>query len=127
MAIDERHEIDTATGFVVDKKTGIPIGLMSQPHLPVSLETDFPKWVIPDASHIVRKQVDGAPDHVSTPGFAEFHINRLDGVVTVLVKDAEEEAKALAAREEPKAAEVDSADVGEKSEASANKTADLPT
>lgn len=62
---------------------------------------EFPKWVTPDESHIVRQKVEGAPDHVSTPGWPEYHVNRVDGSVTVLVKDADEEARALAAAKAP--------------------------
>lgn len=99
MALDERHAIDPHTGFAVDKKTGVPVSLVGMPHLPVSPETDFPKWVTPHESHVVVQ--DGG--HVVTPLFADFHVSRLDKSVTVLVKDAEEEAKALAAKIEPKA------------------------
>jgi hypothetical protein len=73
--------------------------------------SEFPKWVKVHDSHIVRKESDvgvaidpatgaarqyTALPHVSTPAWQDFHVNREDGSVTVLVKDAEEEAKALA-------------------------------
>ena len=73
---------------------------------------EFPKWVVPHASHIVRQTAQPgdsrpgtensllsageAPDHISTPAWTEFSVNRVTGEVMVLVQDAEEEAKALA-------------------------------
>lgn len=80
---------------------------------------DYPKWVKPHDSHIVRKKLDpihrglgssgghviasaDGPDHVSTPAFAQYHVDRLTGAVSVLVNDAEEEAKALAEFVAPK-------------------------
>ena len=73
---------------------------------------EFPKWVVPHASHIVRQTAQpgesrpgtensllsagDAPDHISTPAWTEFSVNRVTGEVMVLVQDAEEEAKALA-------------------------------
>ena len=69
---------------------------------------EFPKFVEPHASHIVtQKPVHGdAPPHLSTPHFVEHHVDRF-GKVSVLVHDAEEEAKALAeaAKEVTKEAE----------------------
>lgn len=55
-----------------------------------SKDEDFPKWVAPHASH-----VDRIGDHVSVPHFPEFHVDR-KGNLTVLVRDAEEESRALA-------------------------------
>jgi hypothetical protein len=101
MAIDERHMIDPHTGFAVDKETGVPLGLVGKPHLPVSARGEFPKWVTPHASHVVNHG-----GHTVVPGFAEHHESRGDRAVTVLVKDAEEEAKALAAKFDPKAEEA---------------------
>lgn len=73
----------------------------------------FPKWVQPHESHIVRKEMDGAPAHVSAPGFSEVHVNRIDGAVTVLVANEDEEARALAdaSPKEPVAEVVDPATV----------------
>lgn len=51
---------------------------------------DFPKYIKPHDSH-----VDRTGHHVSVPAFPEHHIDRA-GLLTVLVRDAEEEAKALA-------------------------------
>lgn len=53
---------------------------------------EYPKYVEAHASHVVT-----TGDHVSTPHFLDFHVGR-DGKVMVLVKDAEDEAKALAAK-----------------------------
>lgn len=57
---------------------------------------EFPKHVEPHASHIHKAPGTG---HISTPGFSEHHVDRHDKL-TVLVRDAEEEAKALAAASE---------------------------
>ena len=76
----------------------------------------YPKWVKPHDSHIVRKKIiDGqtqagftanhlvvggeGPEHVSTPAFPQCHVNRETGEVTVLVKDEDEEKVALAAHD----------------------------
>lgn len=97
MAFDSKtHEIDPRTGFQVDKETGHLVGLMSKPHQPVAADAEWPKWIVPHASHVVRTATGDAPDHVSTPAFPEFHVNRATGEVTVLVHDAEDEARALA-------------------------------
>ena len=58
--MDERHEIDPKTGFMVHKETGQPVGLFEAP----------PK---------------------------EFHVNRLDGSVTVLVANEDEEKADMSA------------------------------
>ncbi len=53
---------------------------------------EFPKWVLVHESHIVRR-------HGSAPvvqSFSNFHVNRVDNSVTVLVHDADEEQRALA-------------------------------
>ena len=52
---------------------------------------EYPKFVEPHGSHVVK-----TGDHISVPHFSHHHVDR-DGAVTVWVKDAEEEAKALAA------------------------------
>lgn len=52
---------------------------------------EYPKWVSPHISHVVTK--DG---NVSTPAFAQFHVQRVTADVTVLVVDEDEEACALA-------------------------------
>lgn len=57
---------------------------------------EFPKWVVPHASHIV----DGV-----APAFAESNTDR-KGVLSVLVNSADEEAAALAEKVEAKPAEA---------------------
>ena len=52
---------------------------------------EYPKWVNPHESHLVRKG-----NHVTTPKFAVWNVNRLNGHVDVLVNDAYEEAFAKA-------------------------------
>lgn len=95
----DNHIIDPVTSFAVNPDTGHPIGLVPAPIPVVSDERDYPTWVTPHESQIVRKQVDGAPDHVSTPGFEYCHVNRVDGSVTVLVHDEDEEKIATSAYE----------------------------
>jgi hypothetical protein len=98
MAFDpENHEIDPRSGFMVHKDTGHPIGLVPPPlHSPKDIE--WPKWVKVHESHVLRKEVSGAPPHVSVPLFPEFHVNRESGEVTVLVHDEDQEKKALEAK-----------------------------
>ena len=85
MAFDpEVHAIHPQTGFIVDKEHGNIAGLVPAPVTSVS--TDFPKWVQVHASHI-----EGGV----AQAFAETFTDR-KGVVSVLVRDAEEEAKAIA-------------------------------
>src|ERR1700731_5195908 len=91
MAFDpENHEIDPRSGFMVHKDTGHPIGLVPPPlHSPKDIE--WPKWVKVHDSHILRKKVDGAPDHVSVPAYPDYHVDRLTGDVSVLVHDEDQE------------------------------------
>lgn len=100
------HDIDPETGFQVDKSTGHLVGLMPKPHLPVKADAEWPKWIVPHASHIAHTRAGAASDHVSTPAFPDFHVNRVTGEVTVLVHDAEDEARALAALVAPGSAPV---------------------
>lgn len=103
MAIDpDKHVIEPTTGFAIDKDTGHIVGLMQAPAARIVGDHEYPAWVVPHESQIVRKQVDGAPDHISTPGFAEFHVNRANGEITVLVQDAEDEERALSDAAAPK-------------------------
>jgi hypothetical protein len=102
MAFDhETHTIDPATGFQVHKETGHRIGLDPAPHRPVSEDAEWPKWVTPHPSHVVRKEVPGAPDYLSVPAFPHFYVNRGDGEVTVLVHNEDEEKRAVEAVETP--------------------------
>ena len=50
---------------------------------------EYPKWVEPHASHVAIGRT------IVTPAWEHFHVAR-DQVVTVLVADADEEARALA-------------------------------
>lgn len=54
--------------------------------------SEYPKWVTPHDRHLVRHG-----DHISAPSFPELNVGRSDNVVTVLVRDAEQEAFALSA------------------------------
>lgn len=55
-------------------------------------EKEYPKWIVPHASHVLR-DADGKVK--SVPAFPGFHVSRVDGEVTVMVVDADEEAVAL--------------------------------
>jgi hypothetical protein len=113
MAFDQdRHEFDS-NGFMIDKDTGHRVGLEPAPRVS-SQDAEWPKWVSVHESHIVRKEAspipfidpvtgyrgsNDAPVHVGTPDWPENHVNR-DGSVMVLVRDEEEERRALEARQE---------------------------
>lgn len=56
---------------------------------------EYPKFVKAADHHVVRQVFPDGTVHISTPDFAEHHVNRVGGDVMVLVKDAEEEAMAL--------------------------------
>jgi hypothetical protein len=102
MAFDqENHTLDPDTGYAIDKDTGRRIGIDPAPHLPVNRDPDWPKWVVAHDSHIQRRKVEGVPDVVSTPGWPDSHVNRVDGSVTVLVRNEDEEKLAMGAAPEP--------------------------
>jgi hypothetical protein len=96
MAFDaENHEVDPRSGFMVSKDTGHPIGLVPPPlHSPQSIE--WPKWVVVHGSHIDRKETEGGPVHISVPAYPDYHVNRANGEVTVLVHNEDEEKAATA-------------------------------
>jgi hypothetical protein len=92
MAFDPKlHAIDPVTGLIVHKDDGRVVGLVSPESLPPADYQEFPKYVYPHASHIVYEPRNGKL-HVEN---FEYHLDR-HNVVSVLVHDAEEEAKALA-------------------------------
>jgi hypothetical protein len=97
MAYDpEQHAFHPHTGFMVDKETGALAGIEHKPiSKPNSPDLEYPKWVTPHESHIVRSK-RGDQEHVSTPRFVDPHINRDTKEVTVLVHSVEEEEMALA-------------------------------
>lgn len=106
----ERHKISPETGFAVDKVTGHPVGLVGAPAGRVGPGSEWPKWVAVHESHVVRKQFEGAPEHVSVIGFEQWHVNRADGSVTVLVEDEAEARRAESEKGTPepiKEAETD--------------------
>src|SRR5674476_898112 len=86
----ENHTIDPQTGFVIHKDDGHLIGIEQEP-ASVVRGVAWPKWVVPHDSQVQRKKTEGAPDHVSTPGFTDYHVNRVTGEVTVLVANEDEE------------------------------------
>ena len=80
----EVHAIDPKTGFIVDKEHGGVAGLVPAPVK--SVPTYFPKWV-----HVHPTHLDGGVAQAFVQTFTDRK-----GVVSVLVHDAEEEAKAIA-------------------------------
>ena len=56
---------------------------------------EYPKHVEPHPSHVIARLRPGAEPSISVPAFTSHHVDR-EGRVSVLVCDAEEEAKALA-------------------------------
>ena len=58
--------------------------------------TDWPRWVVPHANHVHRKNDGDGPAHVSVPLFPVFHVNRVDGTVMVYCEDERDESRALA-------------------------------
>jgi hypothetical protein len=56
------------------------------------VSTDWPKWVVVHESHVQR---DKNGKVLSVPAYPGFHLSRVDGEVTVMVADHEEEAKAV--------------------------------
>ena len=57
---------------------------------------EYPKWVVAHKSHIHVTTWPNGAKHITTPDWPEFHINRIDGIVSVLVNTAEEAARATA-------------------------------
>ncbi len=102
----ELHEIDPISGFQVDKKTGHKVGLETAPHkAPEGASSDWPRWVKVHASHVTRRKMGDAPEHVSVAAFPQHHVDRATGEVTVLVNDEAEAAKAEAEYVAPESAE----------------------
>jgi hypothetical protein len=90
MAFDPAlHTIDPATGFMIDRRLGHRVGLEQAPVF--SEATEYPKWVDVHPSHL-----DGGV----AQEFGQTFRNR-DGAYTVLVKNAEDEARAKAEAEHP--------------------------
>lgn len=91
MAFDaNQHEYD-AQGFMIDKTTKQRVGLENPPPAAPPKDNDYPKWVPVHPSQVVRKG-----DYASTPNWPTFSVDRITRAITVLVKDADEEAKAVA-------------------------------
>ena len=95
MAFDhEKHALDQQ-GWQIDKKTGRRIGLDPAPHPSTDCDPEYPKWIVPHDSHFIRVRVDGVADRIEAPGWEHVHVAR-DGVVTIMVADADREKLALA-------------------------------
>lgn len=93
----DQHELDPATGFHVDKETKQIIGLTQAPVRRLTDEEEWPKWVVVHPGHVVSREAEGSPVHISVPAFPEHFVNRSNGEITVLVHDADGEERALAA------------------------------
>jgi hypothetical protein len=100
MAFDhENHYLDEK-GFARHKETGHLIGIEAAPPKKHPDEGgEYPKWVVAHTGHIQR----GLRGGVSTPEFGEHHAAR-DGTVSVLVRDEEDELRAIS---DPKASKSD--------------------
>jgi hypothetical protein len=58
----------------------------------------YPKWIVVHSSHVVTKASDSAKANISvTHNFWPWSVDRVTGTVTVLVQNAAEETRALAA------------------------------
>jgi hypothetical protein len=90
------HTIDPATGMLIDKETGHHIGIEQKPFDKVEF-SEWPKWVVVHADHIVKKVVEGVGEHISVPAWPIFHVNRETKEVTVLVRDEDDAKKATSA------------------------------
>lgn len=93
MAFDpENHAIDPVTGYHIHKEDGRRVGIDPAPFKRVTDETEYPKWIEPHPGHIKHHAIHGYP---TAPEWGEMHMGR-DGVVKVVVSNADEEARALA-------------------------------
>lgn len=89
------HELD-AQGFQRHKETGHLVGIEQAPARKMENHgAEYPKWVTPHPGHIHHHPLSG----ITTPEWGIPHVERGTNEVTVMVNDAEEEARALA---EPK-------------------------
>lgn len=69
-------------------------GLVQAEPQPTSTDTEWPKWVVPHESHIVTD----AHGHQVPQGFDDSHWDRVSRKFSVLVKNKEEEDRALASK-----------------------------
>jgi hypothetical protein len=81
------------------------LGIIQKAAERVVSDIEYPKFVKPHPSHVVTQG-----DHVSTPAFPEFHVDRMTREVTVLVHSVDEEQIAILEFVKPDRHE--SADVG---------------
>lgn len=98
MAFDPKEHELNEHGFAVHKESGHMVGIEQAPaKAPHHLDdNEYPKWVHPHSSRIVRKNAPNSPEHVSVHGYEHVHVDRSDGAVTVLVHSAEDEDRAAA-------------------------------
>lgn len=85
--MDHHEEVKSAEDAVREAETNLAEVRRKAAH------QEYPKYVEVHASH-----VDQTNGHISVPMFPEFHIDRSTNAVMVMVRDAEEEAKALAVK-----------------------------
>jgi hypothetical protein len=93
------HRIDPKSGFIVDKKSGHPIGLVADPKLGQipNAGADYPSWVRAHDSWIVR--LEGRPP--VTPMLGHCHVDRNTGEVTVMVADEDAAKRAMGEMPKP--------------------------
>jgi hypothetical protein len=89
------HDFHPHSGLMRHKETGRLVGIEHHPphdvvDLPKPADPEWPKWVTPHESHVVRTK-RGDHKHIATPRFAEHHVHRDTSEVTVLVHSPEEE------------------------------------
>lgn len=97
-----------------DPETDHLIGIEQAPHHQALPVAEYPKWVVAHESHVARRKVEGAPDIVSVPSFADFAVNRHDGAVMVLAADEEQEKLATSESRKDEPTDVRSAGVVER-------------
>jgi hypothetical protein len=103
-------------GFLRDSETGHLKGIEQAPPA-VSFPGEWPKWVLVHESHVVKQ----GDNNQVVQGFEEAHRDRSNGKFSVLVRNPEDEKRALGA----KADAADQKKVAEKAEAE-RKSALLP-
>ena len=93
MAYDETTTLDPVHGFAVNDQNLI-IGLHQMPLATSPQGEEWPKWVEVHDSQINRREIDGLPTHISTPGWENHHVDRNTGKVSVLVSNDGEAQRA---------------------------------
>lgn len=95
-------------GLPRDPITGHLTGIEPAP-LPITTATDYPKWIEPHKSHVVKSEEGRVVTVTGSSG--DVHVERGTGKVTVLVQTEEDEKRLTSAKQEdaPDADGVDGA------------------